>query len=91
MVWTELIRVGSVAGFCEHDNDPSVFMTGGELLDHLRNYQRLKKDFALHSLLILLRKMDCTENHLVSLVTNGNAQTWHRCICVHRLSHTDLT
>jgi hypothetical protein len=35
-----------VAGSCEHDNEPSGSMKGGDFLDYLRNYQHLKKDSA---------------------------------------------
>jgi hypothetical protein len=36
--------LGQVAGFCEHGNEPSVSITGGEFLDMLIDRQLLKKD-----------------------------------------------
>jgi len=36
--------LGPVAGCCEHGNEPSGSVKGGELLDWLRDCQLLKKD-----------------------------------------------
>jgi hypothetical protein len=46
-VW---LRIGEVAGFCEYDNEPSVFMKYGEFLDWLRRFSKLT----------LLRGVRCT-------------------------------
>jgi hypothetical protein len=35
-----------VAGFCEHGNEPSGSIKGGEFLDQLNEYWLLKKDSA---------------------------------------------
>jgi hypothetical protein len=35
-----------VGGCCEHGNEPSGFIKGGEPLDQLNDYQLLKKDSA---------------------------------------------
>jgi hypothetical protein len=35
-----------VAGSCEHRNEPSHSINGGEFLDWLNDYQLLKKDYA---------------------------------------------
>jgi hypothetical protein len=36
-------RQGPVAGSCEHGNEPSVSIRGGEFLDFLSDYQLFKK------------------------------------------------
>jgi hypothetical protein len=35
-----------VVGSCKHSNEPLDFIKDRELLDHLNNYQLLKKDFS---------------------------------------------
>jgi hypothetical protein len=35
-----------MAGSCEHGNEPSISIKGGEFLDYLSDYQLLKKDSA---------------------------------------------
>jgi len=37
---------GPVAGSCEHDNEPSGSLKGGEFFDHLSNCQLFRKDSA---------------------------------------------
>jgi len=39
-----------VAGSCEHGNEPSDYMKGGEFLDYLSDYQRLKDSAPLREL-----------------------------------------
>jgi len=36
------IRLGPVVGFCEHGNEPSDSIKGGEFLDYMSDYQLLK-------------------------------------------------
>jgi hypothetical protein len=38
-----------MAGFCGHENEPSVSIKGGEFIDQLSNYQLFKKENALWS------------------------------------------
>jgi len=38
-----------VEGFCEHDNEPSGFIKGGEFLNELSDCQLLKKNSAMWS------------------------------------------
>jgi hypothetical protein len=47
LVWTgfKWLVQAPVADLCEHSNEPSGFIKGGEFLDELRQYQILK-DFA---------------------------------------------
>jgi hypothetical protein len=45
----QLVRkchTGPRAGPCEHGNEPSVSLKGGEFLDQLSDYKLLKKDSA---------------------------------------------
>jgi hypothetical protein len=46
-VWTGFISGQEpVTGSCEHGNEPSVSINGGEFLDYISDYQLLKKDSA---------------------------------------------
>jgi hypothetical protein len=40
-------RKGPAAGSCEHGNEPSITVKGGEFLCQLNDYQFLKKDSSL--------------------------------------------
>jgi hypothetical protein len=46
MLWTVLnyLRTESIVGSCEHGNEPSCPINGGEYLDHLSNCEVLEKD-----------------------------------------------
>jgi hypothetical protein len=46
------VEQGNVAGSCEHDNEPSGSIKGGQLLDQLSDCWLLKKDSAPWSYLI---------------------------------------
>jgi hypothetical protein len=43
--WLIGLRVGQVADYWEHGNDPSGSMKGGGFLEYLTNYKLLKKNF----------------------------------------------
>jgi hypothetical protein len=40
------IKIRASGGPCEHGNEPSGYMKGGEFLDRLSDYYLLKKDLA---------------------------------------------
>jgi hypothetical protein len=42
----QLVQEGSNGGFCEHDNEHSGYITGGEFLGHVSDYEFLKINFA---------------------------------------------
>jgi len=57
-----------VASSCEHGNEPSGSIMSGELSDHLRDYQLLKKDSApwnyLKSFNVLIQYLHGAESFL---------------------------
>jgi hypothetical protein len=46
MLWNGFIWLSSMFDFCAQGNEPSDSIQAGEFIDHLSNYQILKKDSA---------------------------------------------
>jgi hypothetical protein len=69
-----------VAGSCEHGNEPSGSIQGGEFLDQLSECSLLKKDSALRSYFKYSKELQ--QIHILEI--------FRKCNCIADMSHVKI-